>query len=301
MKKLLLTGVAALSLLNVAGAHAQQGNLPKPVGKLPPYPPVVCVTPNWTSEPCESRKADRWEWQCGNVNVKVTLSEEKVTLLEKPFNLPISTEYVVTGVEKSNNRFKYVWGNDELYLNGKPCTLITRPPKPEQPKQEITDVIPLPRSRPKDAPLVLPDEMAIYYDPGYFPKLGFRDIQLLFRGPLLPPVKYDHPYQGRLRIINAGNQEDAQHMCLLVLKAIPRFANAPDPGKIAACAIRRDIAKLDPNVDCVVIRTDPSETYAINVLMRHEIGHCNGWDTHDGMRSSLSSEELEQGMQRDWK
>ena len=50
-------------------------------------------------EPCESRQvADeggRWEWQCGNVNVKVT---QKVTLLEKPFNLPTSTEYVVTGI-----------------------------------------------------------------------------------------------------------------------------------------------------------------------------------------------------------
>ena len=28
----------------------------KPVGKLPPYPPVVCVAPNWTPEPCENRQ-----------------------------------------------------------------------------------------------------------------------------------------------------------------------------------------------------------------------------------------------------
>jgi hypothetical protein len=58
MKKALLTGIAALSLLTAVGAHARewQGNMPKPIGKLPSYPPVVCVTPNWTSEPCESRQ-----------------------------------------------------------------------------------------------------------------------------------------------------------------------------------------------------------------------------------------------------
>ena len=38
-------------------AHAQQGNLPTPVQKLPAYPPVVCVAPNWATyftEPCWS-------------------------------------------------------------------------------------------------------------------------------------------------------------------------------------------------------------------------------------------------------
>jgi len=57
MKKLLLTSVAALFLATGA-AHAieWQGNMPKPVGKLPPYPPVVCVAPNWKREPCESRQ-----------------------------------------------------------------------------------------------------------------------------------------------------------------------------------------------------------------------------------------------------
>jgi hypothetical protein len=121
--------------------HAQQGNLPTPVQKLPAYPPVVCTTPNWTPEPCESRQvADeggRWEWQCGNVNVKVTLSEKKVTLLEKPFNLPASTEYVITGIEKSNNRFQYVWGKDDLYLNGRLCVLKAKPlPKKDETKPE---------------------------------------------------------------------------------------------------------------------------------------------------------------------
>src|SRR5260370_14768215 len=142
MSRAALLCCTALALLfSVGAAHAQQGNLPTPVQKLPAYPPVVCTTPNWTPEPCESRQvADeggRWEWQCGNVNVKVTLSEKKVTLLEKPFNLPDSTEYMVTGIEKSNNRFQYVWGKDDLYLNGRLCVLKAKPlPKKDETKPE---------------------------------------------------------------------------------------------------------------------------------------------------------------------
>jgi len=58
MKKLFLSGIAAL-FLATGTAHARewQGNMPKPIGKLPSYPPVVCVTTNWTPEPCESRQS----------------------------------------------------------------------------------------------------------------------------------------------------------------------------------------------------------------------------------------------------
>jgi hypothetical protein len=58
--------VFAVLLVATGTAHARewQGNMPKPIGKLPSYPPVVCVTANWTPEPCESRKssaqADAW-------------------------------------------------------------------------------------------------------------------------------------------------------------------------------------------------------------------------------------------------
>jgi hypothetical protein len=54
MRKLLLAGTATLLLL--AEAAAQQGNLPKPVQKLPAYPPVICVATNWAFESCEDRQ-----------------------------------------------------------------------------------------------------------------------------------------------------------------------------------------------------------------------------------------------------
>jgi hypothetical protein len=63
----MLRCAALVLVLSAGAAHAQQGNLPKPVQKLPAYPPVVCVTPNWTSEPCANRtpseEADpRWKF-----------------------------------------------------------------------------------------------------------------------------------------------------------------------------------------------------------------------------------------------
>jgi hypothetical protein len=113
-----------MMFLAVSPAPAQQGNLPVPVQKLAPYPPVVCVTPNWTPEPCESRKASSspygppYEpsgWQCGNV--RIIKSEDSTNL---------SMEFVVTGTERRDNRFRLV-GFDELYLNEKLCTPLPKP------------------------------------------------------------------------------------------------------------------------------------------------------------------------------
>lgn len=95
--------------------HAQQGNLPVPKQKLPSYPPVVCVTPNWTPESCASRaptygpQNELSGWQCGNV--RVIMSSDSTTF---------SMEFLITGTEQRDNRFKLVKG--ELYLNGRLCT-----------------------------------------------------------------------------------------------------------------------------------------------------------------------------------
>jgi|SRR6516165_9021613 len=61
MKELFLTSIAALFLATGA-AHAieYQGKLPKPVQRLPSYPPVVCVAPNWAAESCEDRQPQYW-------------------------------------------------------------------------------------------------------------------------------------------------------------------------------------------------------------------------------------------------
>jgi hypothetical protein len=123
----LLAAIAALSVLTSA-AHAQQGNMPKPVGPLPHYPPVTCVTPDWRPESCESRRPvapvtdkrpnPESEWECNNYNkVKVVV---KVTVDEA--TTPPSIQYAVTGLDTTTNYFRYVQSKDELYLNGRICT-----------------------------------------------------------------------------------------------------------------------------------------------------------------------------------
>jgi hypothetical protein len=108
--------VLLATLLASTITHAQQGNLPKPVQKLPAYP-VVCVTPNWTTEPCENRTLTPYGpqnepsgWQCENVRV-TEIFDSTVR----------SMEFLVTGTERRDNSFK-LEGFDKLYLNGKLCT-----------------------------------------------------------------------------------------------------------------------------------------------------------------------------------
>jgi hypothetical protein len=121
--------LALAAALFCSVAHAQQGDLPVPVRKLAPYPGVVCVTPNWTPEPCESRKASSSSpygppyepsgWQCGNVRI-----------IQSVDSTNLSTEFLITGTEQRDNRFRLA-GFGELYFNGKLCTSFPEDKKTE--------------------------------------------------------------------------------------------------------------------------------------------------------------------------
>jgi len=52
---IIFAAALVFTLRTVAWA-GPQGNLPKPVQKLPAYPPVVCIAPNLAPEPCENRQ-----------------------------------------------------------------------------------------------------------------------------------------------------------------------------------------------------------------------------------------------------
>jgi len=129
MKKTFLTGIAALSLLYATGAHA----------------------------------TDPLKWQCGNTRVTVTYK------LSDDDNLfSGTTEYAVTGIEKANNRFK--WASDGLYLNDKICWPVQPITclKPDGTSESCEKrQVPLPKSRPEDAPEpVFNHTTVLYYEPG---------------------------------------------------------------------------------------------------------------------------------------
>jgi ATP-dependent protease ClpP protease subunit len=55
MIRYLILAFALFAAVPVAQA-GMQGNLPAPVQKLPAYPPIVCITPDWRPESCATRQ-----------------------------------------------------------------------------------------------------------------------------------------------------------------------------------------------------------------------------------------------------
>jgi hypothetical protein len=89
------------------------------VQKLPAYPPVVCVAPDWKTESCDNRSEPKKPigWRCGDViidfSTKKSFSESYV---------PDIWTFKFKGLKDPNPEF--VWGpKDELTLNGRACVL----------------------------------------------------------------------------------------------------------------------------------------------------------------------------------
>src|SRR5262249_40091456 len=88
----------------------------------------------------------------------------------------------------------------------------------------------------------------------------------------LPPIEYDHPYKGRLDVIVAENAEQIRIGC-------PKTAG----GSLGlACSLRYEDR-------CTIVRRPEADIrrarYTLEIVMRHEIGDCNGWpESHAGAR-----------------
>ena len=129
----LIAGIAALSVLSASAAHATEQD------KL------------------------LYKWQCGNVGVSVkdrSGGDDWLGLGPR--------EYIVTGVEKQNNRF--LWANDGFYLNDKLCWPVFPVTclKPNGTTELCGErQVPLPKPRPEDAPEpVFTHTTVLYYEPG---------------------------------------------------------------------------------------------------------------------------------------
>ena len=80
------------------------------------------------------------------------------------------------------------------------------------------------------------------------------------RHPYLPPEEYDRPYTGELKIIRHNTAAEVQAAC----------PSVPNP---MACARVFSATKCEVHLlpDYMYVRYGP------DIIMRHEIGHCNGW------------------------
>jgi hypothetical protein len=89
----------------------------------------------------------------------------------------------------------------------------------------------------------------------------------------VPPVEYDRPFNGTLEIYKVGGQEDV------------RATGCP---KTAFVALGCAFWWANPS-KCVVILADDAAIKAVGhdpeIVLRHEIAHCNGWPaSHSGAR-----------------
>jgi len=89
---------------------------------------------------------------------------------------------------------------------------------------------------------------------------------------ILPPPEYDHVYEGDLTIIMVKTIEELLILC-----------NVDGPNTLA-CSIRAYDKK-----SCVIIMVDDEvmrlRGWSSGLLLRHEMGHCNGWtQAHEGQR-----------------
>jgi hypothetical protein len=83
----------------------------------------------------------------------------------------------------------------------------------------------------------------------------------------LPPLEYDHPYPGKLRLVEVGDQEELMSHC-------PR-AKKPAPSSVM-------LGCTNIGSEYCTIYHAPKqdiERYGgtLNMTLRHEIAHCNGW------------------------
>ena len=94
--------------------------------------------------------------------------------------------------------------------------------------------------------------------------------------PILPPPEFDYVYEGDLTIVMVKTVEELLILC-----------NVQSPNTLA-CSIRAYDGK-----SCVIIMVDDDlmrrRGWTSGLLLRHEMGHCNGWtQAHEGQRPVYS-------------
>ena len=224
-------------------------------------------------------------WQCGAIVVEVTHEPDK----------KLST-YSLGGISSKDETLKFeLDGDGKLYLNAKPCSAL-RPVAPEREKaKELPPYPPVVCVKPEWTPEPCESRQAssahaegTYYAPGTYPAGTYyapgtypgnftaHDEEVLYElglhYQLLPPLEYDHPYTaGGLLVIDGGDEME---------KWCP---NRHGFGYHSACA------RLDDSL-CIIIHAPEKQIIesgrTLNIVMRHEIGHCNGWpEDHPGARA----------------
>jgi hypothetical protein len=92
---------------------------------------------------------------------------------------------------------------------------------------------------------------------------------------VIPPVEYDHPYTGKLTIFRSSSQAEIKAKC--PPSSFPYHLGCGGPKAGGECHILM--------ADDETIR---KHGWTPEIVLRHEIGHCNGWPAnHKGARRPM--------------
>jgi hypothetical protein len=90
---------------------------------------------------------------------------------------------------------------------------------------------------------------------------------------VIPPAEYDHPYKGEVKIWRSASQDEIKSKC--PPSAFPYHLGCGGPRSSGECHILM--------ADDETIR---KHGWTPEIVLRHEIGHCNGWPVdHKGARA----------------
>jgi hypothetical protein len=98
----------------------------------------------------------------------------------------------------------------------------------------------------------------------------------------LPPAQYDVAYRGDAIIWIAAEKKDVRELCSKITD--PHWSGL-------ACALG-----TKDRLRCIIYRVKNdvlrAAGYHPNLVMRHEVGHCNGWIDHESGRKIFANEPV---------
>ena len=98
----------------------------------------------------------------------------------------------------------------------------------------------------------------------------------------LPPAQYDVAYRGDAIIWFAAEKQDVRELCSKITD--PHWSGL-------ACALG-----TKDRLRCIIYRVKNdvlrAAGYHPNLVMRHEVGHCNGWIDHESGRKIFANEPV---------
>jgi hypothetical protein len=156
-----------------------------------------------------------------------------------------------------------------------PCMHYFDPPVPgvANPHTKAKPPAPKPKRQPPPVTRTAADESTPVPLPR--PRPTIPDEKVDRQGLILPPIEYDHPFDGEVRVVRREQEYPNFAFC--------KMSHA-NPIGCTKWKPKNGVCLIYIATDDILARYD----MRYNDVLRHEVGHCNGWANHEGARPAGS-------------